>query len=180
MRNQNRHNRGFTLIETLIYLALYAIIMTGAIVSAYAILSSSARNQTKALVQEEGSFLVGKIDWVLSGTQAINQPNDGVSSTVDQGSTLSITKFDASLGNPIVITLDGTNLTITRGTNPTEALNNSGIQISCPAAGCFKHTSASGDGVNPESLSAYFTLTTRTSDGISYSQDFSTTKYLRR
>ena len=167
--------RGFTLIETLIYIAIYSIIMAGALVSVYAILGSSARNAMKAMVQEEGSFLIGKIDWALTGAQSISQPTIGAS-----GATLSTTKYDASIGNPIVISLSGGDLTISRGGNPPQTLNNSNVQVSCAPVGCFAHASASGDGINPESVSATITVHATTSEGLSYTQDFTTVKYLRK
>ena len=175
-------NKGFTLIETIVYLAIFAIIMTGTISSVYAIFSSSARNQTKALTQEEGSFLLAKIDWALTGTQTINQPNDGNPSTVDYGNTLSVTKFDSSAGNPIVIAVTGGVMTISRAGNPAVVLNNTNTTITCPVSpeDCFKHTSASGDGINPEGLTAKFRIHATTSDGLPFSQDFTTVKYLRR
>ncbi len=164
--------KGFTLIETVIYIALFTLIITGTLASTYSIVSSSARNQTKAMIQEEGSFLVGKIDWVLTGIQ---------SATVGGGgSTLSVIKFDTSIGNPLVLDQTGGNLSLTRGTNPPQVLNNSNITLTCPVTGCFVHTAASGDGINPESVSAFLTLHAITSEGLPYSQDFSTVKYLRK
>ncbi len=76
-------NSGFTLIETMIYIALFALIMTGTIVSIYGILGSSARNQLKAMVQEEGSFLVGKVDWSLNGASSIEVRDNGFSLTLN-------------------------------------------------------------------------------------------------
>lgn len=174
------HSKGFTLIETMVYLALYAIIMTGALVSVYAIFGSSARNQTKAMVQEEGSFLIGKTDWALSGTQSIALPPANSS-----GDILQVTKYDTTVGNPVVITcsschnVSGGNMYITRGGITTQ-LNNSNVKIICPVQGCFTHTSASGDGINPENATSSFTVSTQTSEGLSFSQDFSTVKYLRK
>lgn len=166
-------NRGFTLIETIIYLGLFTILMAGTLASVYAIFSSSSRNQTKALAQEEGSFLIGKIDWVLTGVDDINLP-------IDQGNILSVTKFDTSHGNPIVISVIGGNMTISRSGNPQAVLNNSNTTITCEASGCFDHDSASGDGINPESLTAKFRVHATTSEGLPFSQDFTTVKYLRR
>ena len=53
---------GFTLIEVLVYLALFGLIMSGAVVSAYQMFEASGRNQTRAMIQEEGDFIVAKID----------------------------------------------------------------------------------------------------------------------
>jgi hypothetical protein len=167
-------------METLIYLAIYAIIMSGVLVSAYAIFSSGARNQTKAMVQQEGSFLIGKIDWALTGALRVNQPNDGDAATIDIAETLSVTKYDASAGDPIVIAHSGPNLTIARASSAQETLNNSNVEITCAPSGCFTYESASGDGINPESVSASFTVAARASDAIPYAQTFYTKKYLRR
>jgi prepilin-type N-terminal cleavage/methylation domain-containing protein len=167
--------RGFTMLETIIYLALFAMIMSGALVSAYGLIGSGARNQTKALVQEEGTFLLGKIDWALTGVKTINLPVVG-----SPGNTISVTKFDSSVGNPIVISISGSTMTITRGGNPIQALNNSNVAVTCAPAGCFSHSASTASGINPESVSAAFTITAKTAEGLTFSQDFSTIKFLRK
>lgn len=174
MQSNKIAQRGFTIIEMLVYISIFAIIMSGALVSVYALASSSARNQTKAMVQEEGSFLIGKIDWALSGARAINAPAANAS-----GDTLTVTRFDA-LTSPVVITISGGAMTITVGTGATHILNNSNVSITCPAAGCFSHTSASADGINPESATSSLTISAKTSQGSPFSQFFSTVKYLRK
>lgn len=166
--------RGFTLIEAIVYLALFSILMSGALVSVYTLLGSSARNQTKATVQEEGSFLIGKIDWALTGAKVINSPAVNTS-----GNTLIVSRYDASL-SPVVITVSGGTMSIAVGANPSHVLNNSNMPITCPAQGCFSHTSASSDGINPENATSTFTITTRTTEGLPFSQSFSTVKYLRK
>ena len=168
-------NGGFTLIETITYLAIYSIIITGALVSAYAIFESAGRNQTKAIAQEEGTYLVGKIDWALTGTQSITAPAAG-----GVGSVLQVIKYDSTVGNPVVITFTNGTITLSRGGNAPQVLNNSNVTITCPPTGCLSHESASGDGINQESVSASFTVHATTSTGIPYSQDFSTTKYVRK
>lgn len=181
MKNKKqKYNSGFTLIEAVIYVALFALIMTGALVSIYGILGSSARNQTKAMIAEEGSFLLGKIDWALSGAESISLPFDQDGDGIESGTTLSLKKFGAGSENPIVISLSDNNLVIRRGNNPANTLNNSNTFIACAPEGCFTHQSSSGDGINPESLEAKFTVSSKTSEGLSFSQDFSTIKFLRK
>jgi hypothetical protein len=124
------------------------------------------------MVQEEGDFLLAKTGWVLSGAQSVSSPATGLSSA-----TLSIAKWDTSLGNPLVINLSGTDMTLSRGANPAVVLNNSNVQISSLN---FTHNTASGDGVSPESLAASFTVSSKTATGQIYSQDFSTLTYLRK
>jgi prepilin-type N-terminal cleavage/methylation domain-containing protein len=169
-----KNNRAFTLIEVIVYIAIFAIMMTGAIGAVYALAGSDSRNQTKAQVQEEGSFLIGKIDWALSGAQSISSPGANAS-----GNTLIVTNYNPSK-SPIVIQVTGGNMTIAVGANPTHVLNNSNIQITCPAQGCFTHTKASADGINPENATSSLTISTNTSNGAVFSQFFSTVKYLRK
>ncbi len=159
--------KGFTLIETLIYLALFSVIMAGILTSVYSVSQTSSRNQTKAMILEEGTFLSAKIDWVFSNTSEVIWP-------VSASSSLSVITFD---GTEIIIDLNNNNLRIARGTTTPEILNNTNVWISNLS---FVHSVESGVGINPESLEASFTANARTPDGISLSQDFSTIKYLRR
>lgn len=171
---------GFTLIETIIYLALFAMFMGGAIAAAYNIFEASDRNQAKAMAQEEGNFLVAKIEWALSGAQIINSPPAPLAD-----STLWVTRVDgfdgagAPILTPVVISLSGTDmrLVINPAINTPITLNNSAVTITNLS---FSHTYPSGDGINPESLSASFTVSTKTAGGLAISQDFFTAKYLRK
>ena len=166
------YQRGFTLIEVVIYIGLFAFIMTGALISVYSVFSTASHNQAKVLVQEEGSFILGKIEWTSSSISSANVSPDGL--------TLSVIKVDPTFGNPIVINISGGTASITRGSNPSQTLSNSNVSISCPVGGCFTHTLSGGTGINPESVSAKFTALSRTSEGVPFSQDFSTIKYLRK
>lgn len=171
--------QGFTLIEMVIYIALFALIMSGAIVSIYGILGSSSRNATKAMVQEEGSFLLGKVDWILTNAQDASVSADGL--------TLTVTNFDGKVME-LSVSSDGENMSIDEnvvgGIYNGVNLNNSNVSITCnpaPSAfGCFAYTEGSSDGINPTSVSADFTLHTKTSEGSPYSQAFSTIRFLRK
>lgn len=197
-----KNQRGFTLVETMIYIALFAFIILGALVSIYGILGASTRNQTKAMVQEEGSFLLGKMDWVLSGTKNASVSTDGL--------TLTAVRYDGTTMTIKVSMPDG-NTTIDRGSGEKE-LNNSNVSIvpvcsdgedndgdtladfpddpDCATAndndetnvtsGLFTYTAGSGDGINPKSVAVKFSVKSRTSEGLPYSQEFSTIKYIRQ
>jgi len=161
---------GFTLIETLVYLGLFALVMTGIVAAAYSMLELSGRTQARGTLTAEGNFLLGKINWGLSGASGVNPPASGSS-----GNTLTFTKAGSSLS----FAFSGGNLTLQRGANPVATLNNSNVTVAVtpPATSIFSHT---GSGVNPESVTASFTLSITTPNGASLSQDFSTTKYLRK
>jgi prepilin-type N-terminal cleavage/methylation domain-containing protein len=171
-----KDNKGFTLIEVIVYLALFAILFGGAIAAAYNVIESSGRNQAKANLQEEGEFLLAKINWVLSGVQSISIPAVGNAS-----SQLSVSKvIGLDNGQPIIVYLslrpDGTNMVIDKGSGPV-VLNNSNTYVSQLV---FTHASVSGQGINPESVAVRFVLSTKTPNGMDMSQEFSTSVYLRK
>jgi type II secretory pathway pseudopilin PulG len=96
------HTRGFTLIETIIYVVLFSIIMVGGFVTAFELMQSSGQLGAKHVTQEETNFLLRKIDWALSGTTTavtvLTSPSAGTPYTT----TLSITRANHS-PNPVEI-----------------------------------------------------------------------------
>ena len=173
MKYNNSH--GLTLIEVLIYLALYTIIMAGVLTSVYATLESSERNNTRGMLQEEGDFVLEKIDWALTGLLSISVPAPNTS-----GDTLSLIKQDTTVGNPVIIrrTASG-EMTITRS-GTTYTLTNGNVSVTCVSPGCFTHTAGSGDGINPESISAHMIFHATTSDGFPITQDFTSVMFMRK
>lgn len=168
---QKSSHKGFTLIEAIVYLALFGILIGGAIVAAYNLFEGSSRGQARAMLQEEGNYLYGKISWALSGTKDITTPPAGF-----PGSSLLIVKWDTSLGDPIQITLGGatgTDLIMSTSSNPTgQTLNNSNVEVSNLL---FLHTLASGNGINPEEVEFSFMVSARTPTGAVLSMQFPTT-----
>lgn len=162
--------RGVTLIETMVYIALFSIIIGGSVVAAYQILESSGRSQTRAMLQEEGDFLIGKIGWALSGVQ----PGTPTGQNCTESNTLSVSKWDTSIGI-IVINETSGNMYISYGGNPSVVLNNSNTNVSALSfTHCYLNTS------NPESMGARFTLSANTPRGSRISQDFFATSTLRK
>ena len=163
--NHTKSGAGFTLIETLVYLALFSFLMTGIIVVVYSIFESTDRNQTKIMVQEEGNFLVAKISWALSAVKGFN---------VNGSTELSVEKWDVSgtTTTTLVINLSGTDLVLSRAGNPPLPLNNSNVEIS--------NLNFSRGVANQEYIRADFKVNARTLQGAPVSQDFSMIKYLRK
>ncbi len=64
--------QGFTLLETLIYIALFGVLMSGALVTVYELLLSSEHNQSLIAIQEEGTFINRKLSWALSGATSVS------------------------------------------------------------------------------------------------------------
>jgi len=70
-----RDSKGFTLIETIIYLALFSIIIGGGIVGAFGIIEGSDRASASAITQQEGLFVMRKLNWALTGATSASVPN---------------------------------------------------------------------------------------------------------
>ena len=162
--------KGFTLIEVLIYIGLFGVLVGGAVTAAFSILESDGRTQVKALMQQEGDFVVAKINWTMSGAKNVNAP--AVNAT---GSSLSVGKWDTSTGDPIVITFTDPNVTIARGAAAPEMLNSADVTVS---SFVVRHEYLGGS--NPESVTVSFTLHGRTPNGMPLTGDFTTTNYIRR
>lgn len=164
--------RGFTLIEVLIYLALFSILMGGAVIAAYSLFDSSLKVGTRTMLQEESDFMLAKIDWVMSGAKAVTAPAAGVT-----GSSLTVAKWDTSLGDPMSVTQTGGQLFLTRGTNAAVVLNNTNTTV---ASVVFNHIEGSGDGTVPEGVETVLTISAYTPTGITVTRVATSTSYLRR
>ncbi len=164
-------SKGFTLIETLLYIGLFAIVIGGGMVAVYQIIQSTDANNNLVIVQEEANFLLRKINWALTGATAITTPTALLKYS---DATLQITKnateyiFDLSSGN----------LTLKQGVAGTAlSLNSANVIVSLTAGKhLFQRTIVSG---HPDAITAAFTLTSALA-GSNNTENFSTTKYLRK
>ena len=159
-------------METMVYIGLFAMLIGGAVVTAYTVFESTGHNQAKQILQQEGDFLIGKIEWDLSGVQTIASPPLDFS-TSTQSSILQVAKYD---GSSLSISLNGNDMQMQKGIE-LFLLNNSNVKVSNLV---FTREAASGGGINPESISASFTLTATAENGMLINQNFTTTKYLRK
>jgi type II secretory pathway pseudopilin PulG len=82
--------RAFTLIETIIYIGLLGMLMTGAVLTAYELTQHADVLSAKNTAGEEGNFVLRKIVWALSGAQTVSVPTEW-------GSTLSISHYDGTV-----------------------------------------------------------------------------------
>jgi len=63
-----KRNSGFTLIEAIIYIALFGVLMSSGFVIAFELIKTGDTLAHKAVVQDETSFVLRKINWALTGT----------------------------------------------------------------------------------------------------------------
>lgn len=163
---------GFTLLEVIIYLALFSIIMGGAAVSVFYIFDAADRAHTESVLENESDFILGKIDWVLSSTQSITTPTDNSS-----GSTLTVVSHDASLDDPVSIFLQGDGVSMTHGTNPQALLNSINVSV---ASLTYTHVTGSGNGYSPEYIQTVLTLSARTKTGREIFHTATGTSYVKK
>jgi Tfp pilus assembly protein PilE len=144
-------HRGFTLIETLIYLALFAIVLFGIVATAYAYFETAGRNQTKAMIQEEAQFILGKVAYAMSGAKTV-----ALTAT-----SLTVTKYDGTI---VTVALAGTNVTYAGA-----ILNNTNTNI----------TSLSFTAVSPGGVATAFTIGAPTPQGGTVVESVSQTTFIR-
>ena len=136
--------------------------MTGVITTAYQLLEGSDKLNTKAVTEEEGNFVLRKLDWALTGINPATTPVIGGSGCFQ---TLSVTKTDTAI-NPVFIrlhTLSGINYV-----EITERGIMSDITTNNASTTCLQFGLISG---TPLGITA-----TTTINGI----NFTITKYLRK
>ena len=157
-----RKNPGFTLLETVLYLALFAIVMGGSLAVAYQLSVSSGQIKQKIVVVQEGNFILQKIDWALSGVCAIDLPLPDAS-----GPQLTVRKTQNT--QTTVSTIDispaGNTVELSRNGGSGVPLTSSWVSV---ANLRFDHTTAPGQ---PDGVTASFDMN---------GQSFFATKYLRK
>jgi len=73
-----KYSAGFTLLEAILYLALFSVILSGGLLSAYHILDSQSNLQQQATDWQELQFILGQLDWLLTDAREsdIQVPNE--------------------------------------------------------------------------------------------------------
>ncbi|HUD03078.1 MAG TPA: prepilin-type N-terminal cleavage/methylation domain-containing protein [Candidatus Paceibacterota bacterium] len=154
--------QGFTLIEVIIYLALFSILMAGSLSAAFALCESGGHERTRAFLLQEGNFIIAKTEWELSGAELISNPTIGSS-----GTTLSfesVSGYD-SAGAPIIDAVVFDPATLVGGRVSIASVH-------------FYH--ADDTDASPESVGMSFTLAMPTERGALISQNFFSTTTLNQ
>ncbi|MDO8537148.1 MAG: type II secretion system protein [bacterium] len=118
-----RPRRGFTLIETVIYIGLFSIITSFVLVVFYQIIGGQNQQRNRVEVDSEANFMMQKMMWGIMGATAINQPALNATSA-----TLSVTKYNYAQ-NPIVFDIGSRNLRITKASGTPVFLGSSRIYV---------------------------------------------------
>ena len=163
--------RGFTLIEALIYMALFAIVLTGIVVTAYGYFETLGRNQTKAMLQEEAGFILDSIGLALSSAQTVSVPAAG-----GTGPALSVVKYG---GGTAQVCFSGSSVRSLAGagscTTSGALLNNTNITVTSLT---FVHTYPGG--LSPESVGATLVVSAPSPQGGTVTETVSATSFIRK
>lgn len=83
--------RGLTLIETILYIALWSFIMSSVMLTVYGIAQNGDLFAKRNVASDEGEFVTAKLNWALGDMASITTPSSG------SGSSLSITRNDGTV-----------------------------------------------------------------------------------
>jgi len=121
--NKAKTNAGFSLVETLLYVALFAIIVSALAVFLATLSASRINQQVTGEVDQQASFALRTITQSLRNATVINSPSAGATS-----SSLSINTGVAST-TPTLYSLTSNTLFITEGVNPPIPLTNTRVNV---------------------------------------------------
>jgi len=116
--------KGFTLIELILYLSLSAVVILVTSMFLITLLEARVKNQTIATVNQEGNQAMSIITQTLRNAVVINSPAIGTDSAV-----LSV-DMELAPNNPTVFDLSDGVIRMTEGSNPPVALTSNLVIIS--------------------------------------------------
>lgn len=71
-------NKGFTLIETLVYLALLGLLFAGLLTAAFAVIEGLDMLKVCGAIQEEGNFILAKISRAIISAETATGKTNGI------------------------------------------------------------------------------------------------------
>lgn len=142
LRQLKNKQQGLTLLETIIYFGLLALVMTTTLPVVFEIIKSFDQAEIKTQSQIEASFIVSKIDSVLIGATGFN--------IEDNGQSLLITNSNSnSTDYPVIIFLQDEKLKIKRGVDGLEnSLTTNETIVSKAGYDIFERTGTHNDKLN--------------------------------
>jgi len=121
---RNLKQKGFTLIELVLYISLSAAVLLTTVMFLMSILSARVKNQTIETVNQEGNRATLIITQTVRNATAINSPTSG-----NISNTLSVNTGVAGK-DPTIFTLSNGAITMQEGSNPPVALTSNLVIIS--------------------------------------------------
>ena len=117
-------SKGFTLVETLLYVSIISVMLLVFSVFLFLILQSQVKFQTISEVDRQGIQVVQALTQTIRNAKKINIPVQGAS-----GATLSVDVVEAAK-TPTVFNSSGSNVQLKEGTDPIISLTASRVTVS--------------------------------------------------
>ncbi len=146
---------GFTLVETLVYSGLFAIVISFAVIIFYQIVSLESQNRTRREVETEADFLMRKIVWALNSAESVSSPAAGATSSV-----LTLSRYNFSQ-NPLTFDVSSGSVRLGRGGGTAAPLTNGNVNVTEIV---FSHLVASGTA--PEAVRITLSVVASTSEAV--------------
>ena len=169
MRNLNKRS-GFTLIEVIVYVAIFAMMISFVASILFQVGDSAGSNRGRTSIEVEADFVMGKVLWAMSGASAIAVPAASSSS-----STLTVSKF-GFVHNPVSFQLASGTIYMQRAGGSLVPLTSRNVKV---AELLFTHTAEVVS--QPEAVAVRLSLAASSSDpAIRASTTMQSTFYLRK
>lgn len=140
------HQRGFTLLEVLLYIGIFSVMSTVISIFLVLVLETRVKSQTIAEVEQQGLAIVALLTQTIRNAEAINEPT----AAMDAGA---LSLDAAGTGDdPTWIEVSDGALWIKRGASESQALNNNHVIVSAVS---FQNLSSSQ---TPGTIRFQFTL----------------------
>ena len=163
--------REFTLLETVIYIALLTLIMGGTLAATYELLSGQGRASGRNTTEEEGGFVLGKFAWMMGQITATSSPSIGTPHT----NSLDIT----TVSGPIKLCLVNSAIRLSTTTNcdasSGEAITTPNVKVT--GLDFYYLPAVSGA---PDGITASTTMVASTTAPTLQGETFRMTRYLRK
>jgi prepilin-type N-terminal cleavage/methylation domain-containing protein len=161
---------GFTLIEVIVYVAIFAMMISFVASILFRVGDSAASNRGRTSIEVEADLVMSKVLWAMSGASAITVP-----AASSSGSSLTVSKF-GSLDNPISFELSSGTIYMRRAGGALVPITSKNVRV---AELIFTHTPEVVS--EPESLSIKLGIAASSSDpAIRASTSLQSTFYLKK
>jgi len=170
---KNTKLKSITLIETLLYIALAAVIILAVSLLITMITQVRTKNKTTTEVENQGAQLMRTITQTIRNSRSVNSPLVGAN-----GTTLSL-KMDEAAKNPTVFEITDGRIDVKEGAGTPQDLIGSNVTINEVS---FSNLALDQTSAPPEEIRVQFTVKYNSTDprfGFNYQKTFTGTANLR-
>lgn len=121
--------RGFTLVELLLYMGVFSILLVVLLELFGTILSTHVESQATSSVDQDGSFILSRLTYDIHNSSLVTNPTLGNSCTATPIDTSCKLELSATIYELNVDADGNVNLLLTANENPSEQLNSKNTEM---------------------------------------------------